>query len=278
MDQVGVVYVFRNKINGKCYVGQTIDYERRYRDHLRSANNHQSKSAFHCALRKYGIDNFDFFIVYSCICPKEECRKQLGEQEKHFIEVFDSYNNGYNMTLGGDGVVGMSEESRKKLSKSLKGHTPWNKGLTIKDDDRLYEVGKAWRGKHHSEETKIKLRESCKTNFLGKHHLEETKRKISESHKGMIFSEDHKNHLSESHKGQIAWNKGKPMGEATKIKLSKSLKGKHPSEETRRKRSESLKGHPGWNKGKAPWNKGLTKETDERVRKYAETKSLQKKM
>ncbi len=85
---------------------------------------------------------------------------------------------------------------------------------------------------HQSEEWKRKQRESHKGEkcwFYGKHHTEETKLKISKANKGKIFSEKHRRNLSESQKGHIPWNKGKTnvYSEKIVIRMSESQKGKY---------------------------------------------------
>lgn len=114
---------------------------------------------------------------------------------------------------------------------------------------------------------------------------EEHKRKISESHKGKIHSEETKRKISLAKKGKTTWMKGKKHTEESKHKMSKAHKGKKLSEEHKRKISMTIKGknHPFYGKhhseetkqkislanlGNRAWNKGLTKETDERVKKY----------
>lgn len=95
------IYKFENKINHHIYIGQSINIGQRYKDHLnRSQNNFSSNneynSALHRAIRKYGIENFSFDII-------EECKQSfLNEREIFWISYYDSYNNGYNETLGGD--------------------------------------------------------------------------------------------------------------------------------------------------------------------------------
>ena len=58
----GSIYLFKNKINGKCYVGQSIKPKQRYRDHMYSVN-HGCHLPIHEAIRKYGIENFEFSIL-----------------------------------------------------------------------------------------------------------------------------------------------------------------------------------------------------------------------
>ena len=100
-------------------------------------------------------------------------------------------------------------------------------------------------GKHHSDETKQKLREAN----TGRIQSEETRSKISDAlmgeknpFYGKTHSEESKKKMSESRKGKPAWNKGVPMSDAQKVKLSESRKGKPLSNETRAKMSESRKG------------------------------------
>lgn len=98
------IYKVTNNINGKVYIGQSINIEKRWKNHINhSFNNSYSdyNSVFHKAIRKYGIDNFNFEII-------EECKKEeLNKQEKYWIKYYNSYLgfencNGYNMTLGGE--------------------------------------------------------------------------------------------------------------------------------------------------------------------------------
>lgn len=93
------IYKIQNLINGKCYIGQSIDIEKRWKVEKNSAFNENSKSYSYPiskAFRKYGIENFDFQVLE--ICNKES----LNEKEKYWIQYYDSYQKGYNQTLGGD--------------------------------------------------------------------------------------------------------------------------------------------------------------------------------
>ena len=88
------IYMFINKKTKEVYVGQSIDIQRRYKEHLKS----QDTTLFHSALRKYGIENFDFKVVEECL------ESELNEKECYWIKFYNSFQNGYNMTQGGSGI------------------------------------------------------------------------------------------------------------------------------------------------------------------------------
>lgn len=114
---MGCVYRALCNVSDKSYIGKSIKYEQRKIDH-KSAAKRGVQSHFCAAIRKYGWDAFTWEILYE---SNDEC--ELFEKEKHFIQKYDSLVNGYNMTLGGEGVSGCvpSIETRKKISESNKG-------------------------------------------------------------------------------------------------------------------------------------------------------------
>ena len=89
------IYKITNLINNHCYIGQSVDIARRWRQHK---NDYQfSNYPLYAAFRKYGLENFSFEII-------EECSiNELNEKEIYWIAYYDSYNKGYNQTLGGAG-------------------------------------------------------------------------------------------------------------------------------------------------------------------------------
>lgn len=90
----GYIYKITNKVNGKSYIGQTrYTIEFRWRQHLHKKDN----TYFHNAIRKYGADNF---IVEKL----EECNiEDLNEKEIYYIAKYNTFKDGYNLTIGGDG-------------------------------------------------------------------------------------------------------------------------------------------------------------------------------
>ena len=95
------IYKITNKINGKCYIGQTIKLpEARWREHQQHAFgshiNDQNKVLYK-AIRKYGLENFSFEVVQDNIQTHEE----LDKAEIYWINYYNSFLRGYNSTFGG---------------------------------------------------------------------------------------------------------------------------------------------------------------------------------
>lgn len=97
---MGYIYKITNTINSKVYIGQTIKTaEKRFQQHRNNyTKSYFSQIVLYKAFKKYGIENFSFEIIEEI--PNEE----LDLREKYWIEQYDSYNNGYNSTLGGRDV------------------------------------------------------------------------------------------------------------------------------------------------------------------------------
>ena len=98
-DTVSGIYKITNKVNGKCYIGQSINIKKRLSQHKSQTyrNIHINKILYQ-AIKKYGIENFTFDIIEKCET------NSLDDREKYWIEYYDSYNNGYNGTKGGKGI------------------------------------------------------------------------------------------------------------------------------------------------------------------------------
>ena len=111
------IYKFTNKINGKIYIGQSIDINARKRSHINDAycKGKDSNCPFHQAIIKYGENEFNFEIIEEC--PKE----LLNEREKYWIQYYDSYHNGYNASPGGDNC-GERSDGRALLLYDLEGN------------------------------------------------------------------------------------------------------------------------------------------------------------
>ena len=91
------IYKATNKINGKSYVGQTCDFHSRVWQHQRCYE--KEDCDFHRAIKEFGFDNFSWEIIETCESEDRAC-----ELEKYYIEKFNTYRDGYNMTKGGKGA------------------------------------------------------------------------------------------------------------------------------------------------------------------------------
>lgn len=94
---MGYIYKIQNLINNRVYIGQTMkSYEKRFQQHKNNYDKpYFSQLTLYKAFKKYGLENFSFE-------PIEEIENEkLDEREKYWIDYYDSYKNGYNMTLGG---------------------------------------------------------------------------------------------------------------------------------------------------------------------------------
>jgi group I intron endonuclease len=110
-----IIYKFTNKLNGKIYIGVTKrSLNIRLHEHITASN--EPKFKFHQALKKYGIDNFNYEIIMKDVKTKDDANKF----EIYYIDLFDSYKNGYNMTQGGGNRSEFrhTDESKLKLRES----------------------------------------------------------------------------------------------------------------------------------------------------------------
>lgn len=119
----GWIYCITNKINGKRYIGQTVDYNTRRDRHLKYHTDEQS--VLHRAIAKYGPDSFEMHPVITFTAINEGVRRKvLDFLEVLYIKKYQTLvsQHGYNLTIGGGGMSGFkhSEEARKKMSESQK--------------------------------------------------------------------------------------------------------------------------------------------------------------
>jgi len=94
------IYIIENKDNGKKYVGKTTlsDPYKRWSQHKYNAKGQWNDMVIGRAINKYGIDSFTFYVIETCD------DNDVDEREAYWIEKFNTYYDGYNSTLGGEGV------------------------------------------------------------------------------------------------------------------------------------------------------------------------------
>jgi group I intron endonuclease len=154
-----IIYLATNLNNGKQYVGKTMfTLEKRWAKHCYDAG-YKPRGYFHLAIRKYGIDSF-----------KVEVLKELGTNEeasfyeKFYIKTLNTLApGGYNLTEGGEGVLGLvrSEEWKRTIAAKRKG--------TKQSDKTKEKIASANRGRVCSQQSRDKIRMS----LTGKRHSPE---------------------------------------------------------------------------------------------------------
>ena len=177
-DRQYTVYIHKNVLNGKMYIGITgKSVKERWRDG-KGYNGYFKK-----AIDKYGWDGFKH-IVFAVVKNKQEAKRL----ERKLIAQYETNNSskGYNLTEGGEGCWGriMSEETRRKISVANKGKVGWRKGLKA-TPAQLKSYSKAQLGKTVPCEVRAKISNSLK----GRTITEEHRRKIGDAQIGI------KNHM-----------------------------------------------------------------------------------
>lgn len=193
----GVIYCYHCISTGKKYIGQTVYEQKRKSQHKHDCNRGVNNK-FYRAVRKYGWNNFIYGIMESYNI------NDLNEQEIFYISEYDTYQNGYNSTIGGEGTRGFSpsDETKQKQSISAKNRTnpPKNKKYFTEEEkreakrkrDREYqqrvkekrkEYMKEWRERNLDYLNEYKEKNKEKFKQVWKDHREKNKEKRNEYNK-----------------------------------------------------------------------------------------------
>lgn len=181
------VYVHTNKINGKKYVGQTING---YKPEKRwvNGNGYKKCAYFYKAIQKYGWDNFEHEIIASNLTQDE-----ANHFEELLIEKLCTMNskNGYNLKSGGENNK-LSEETKKKIGEANRGRplseehrkklADVHTGKTITYEIKIL-LSNINKGKVLSDETKRKIGQAAIGRNIGRKHTEEELEKMRNSRK-----------------------------------------------------------------------------------------------
>lgn len=165
------IYAIKNKVNNKMYIGKSVNINDRLKRHkkeikLKIHKNKHLQSAWYF----YGEDNFEILIL-------ERCKKDLLNQKEIFwIEFYDSFNNGYNKTKGGDGGA-----MHPDIAKMVGEHNKGNK----------YHLGMS-----HSKETKKLLSKIATADLLERWKNEEYYSKMSNMSKELWKSQEYRDKQS----------------------------------------------------------------------------------
>lgn len=204
------IYLIKNNINGKVYIGKTKkSIEERWKEHIKKAKNRINRRLYD-AINKYGPENF---TVSELDFTNDD--EKINEMESWFIYILHSNDPkyGYNMTVGGDGgntISGFSEnkllEYKKKLSESIRGynHSDDTKKMlsvlktgTIMDDSTKEKISKTIKDRIKTGEFIPNTSGLIKGQKIGFKHSEESKERISKRRKGKKYDEIYGSELAE---------------------------------------------------------------------------------
>lgn len=150
-DKMVGIYKITNNINGKTYVGQSNNIERRFAQHKSPNEQERAQSKpLYKAFKKYGIEHFSFEVI-------EECSiEELDNREIYWIKELNSLvsQNGYNISEGDGGASG-ENHPKHKLTKDdvIDIRTRYNNRERCKEVEKLYSdrighsgFSKIWKG------------------------------------------------------------------------------------------------------------------------------------
>ena len=171
------IYGFHNIANGKWYVGQSLDVDKRRRKHLLAlkAGYHRNEHLQN-AFTIHGSESFEFHLLERVL------EDMLDIRERAWIAYYDSANreHGYNIEIGGNPEKHRSLETRLKISLKKKGKPNLRRG---------------W---HHSPETRLKISLGLKNKPISDEH----RLKLSRAHKGKLKSAQTRLRMSLAHQGK----------------------------------------------------------------------------
>lgn len=132
----GIIYKYTSP-SGKIYIGQTVD-ERKRRRRFLNLNEDYAGDKINNARKKYGPENFEYEVIERVECEtRQDLIDGLNDLEVYYVEKYDTFRNGYNMSIGGEGSSGykMTEEQRERHIHRMLTNNPF-------------------KGRKHTEETK----------------------------------------------------------------------------------------------------------------------------
>lgn len=126
------IYKIENLIDGKVYIGQSVNISNRWKSHKSYTRKTikecpESNKPLYNSMRKYGIENFSFEVIEPC-SPEE-----LDDKEVYWIKYYDSFNNGYNLTQGG--------QNKPHLYNYEEIYKKWEEGFLCKELEEIYNCG-----------------------------------------------------------------------------------------------------------------------------------------
>lgn len=107
------IYRYKNKINGKSYIGQTIVSLKERAKY--NGSGYSDSPKFWKAIQKYGWDSFEGIILQECSTLED-----ANYYEQYYIKKYSTLEDGYNLSSGGRSNFSFSNETKKRISDASK--------------------------------------------------------------------------------------------------------------------------------------------------------------
>ena len=161
------IYVIKNSINGKIYVGKSKNCYKRLHQHLTDIKieNRNYNENIHLlnSFKKYGDENFEYYLVERFDESLENLENILSERELYWMKELDSLNRekGYNLRWDSQGKCYCSDETKEKIGKRAK--KDWENGCHANHSDKLKEY---WKDNTERRKQQSKLMSETKTKWI----------------------------------------------------------------------------------------------------------------
>lgn len=218
MNTPVAIYKIVNALNGRTYIGQSVNPTYRAKRHFWKNN---GCIKLRNAIEKYGKENFNFSVLCWCVDKTD-----ANEVEELLIGLADTRSNGYNITSGGFGTGAGKDNpffgkthsiaTRAKLSEAKRGST-----MSIELREKIANLN---RNRTMSEATKEKLRARKKSELCSE--------RTAAANKSRVWGDESKAKL-------VAFNTGRKMPEEAKAKIAAANKMRVWTPESRAKLSAS---------------------------------------
>ena len=225
------IYIIKNTINNKVYIGQTINsLERRFKQHITALS--KKNQAITQAMDKYGVNNFYIEALEEGVFTQ----KELNDLEVEYIKKYNSLSpNGYNLETGGKSKGAVSDETRERMRKAQKG-----KIVSQETREILRNIN---TGKKHSQHTRDLISAISLNNWENAEYRDRNLMAHDKAIELLEFKEKMSHVLKERweneeyRKEMTGWH----HSEESKEKISKFQKGRKHSDEQKMKMSEAMK-------------------------------------
>lgn len=242
------IYAITNTVNGKKYIGSSVNIKKRWACHLSTLNNGKHKSTrLQNAWLKYGPDVFVFSVV-----EVVEDLNRLIEREQHWVDVNGSCGvGGYNARVCADSNLGAKwlPESKARLSLAKTGTSATSKAVAAANAARVLNLAaRKVAGVPHHNKGRKKTPEQLQAQGLAQKlaHADRKARGIASPQAGRVTSEETKAKISAACRGKVnspetrakmsAWQIGRKLNPESVEKMRLTKIGKKLSQESIAKR------------------------------------------